>query len=324
MDPLATATGACARCGAALEQGDLRCAICGLAAPGQTAAPEELRARVVRCGSCGAAVSYSAEVQAAKCAFCASVVQVETQEDPSEQAEAYLPFTVDPNGARRALADWLRGQGFFRPRDLATDARVETLRPLWWPAWIFDATALVSWAADSDAGSGQAAWAPHAGQTEMSFTRILVPASRGLTHGECAGLAAHFDLGSTAPQPRGPAGGLVERFEAQRSAARLLVVQAAEAVAAERLRGAVIPGRKFRNLHVQALLRSLVTRCYALPTYVLAYRYRGRLYRVLVHGQAAHCTFGQAPLSLAKVAIVLVAGALAILGLLKLVAWFLG
>jgi hypothetical protein len=52
------------------------------------------------------------------------------------------------------------------------------------------------------------------------------------------------------------------------------------------------------------LLRGLVTRRVALPTYVLAYRYQGRAYRALVHGQDARCVMGVAPLSVRKIVLV--------------------
>ena len=79
-----------------------------------------------------------------------------------------------------------------------------------------------------------------------------------------------------------------------------------------------IPGRRFRNVHVAVVLSSLDTKRYALPAYVLAYRYRDKLYRVVVHGQDAGCVLGGAPVSVAKV--VLVVGAV-LLALLVLALW---
>ena len=48
-----------------------------------------------------------------------------------------------------------------------------------------------------------------------------------------------------------------------------------------------VPGSRVRNLHVAVVLSSLETKRYALPAYVLAYQYRGKVYRVVVHGQDA-------------------------------------
>jgi len=315
----------CARCSTPLEVGDLRCAICGQVAPVATAlAPARATAAVLRCEQCGAAVAFTAEAQGLRCIFCTSVLRLEQPEDPVEAAETILPFRVDPAAADAALHAWLRTLGFFRPKDLAETARVDALRPLWWAAWIFDARALVSWTADSDAGSGRSAWAPHAGQTPMEFHAVLVPASRGLDRGECARLAPHFDLRTAQTEPQGPPGTLLERFDVQRSAARAIVSNAVRATAAERLKTGVIPGSRFRNIHVDVLLEGLVTRRVALPTYVLAYRYHGKAYRALVHGQDASCVMGVAPLSVWKIVLVVLAALLVIGAIFALLAYRAG
>lgn len=51
----------------------------------------------------------------------------------------------------------------------------------------------------------------------------------------------------------------------------------------------------------------------AFPAYVIAYRYRGRLYRTVISGQDAGCIIGNAPRSVAKV-ILVIALALLVLG----------
>jgi hypothetical protein len=273
--------------------------------------PETARASVVRCDNCGAAVSYTVEARAPKCAFCASVMHLEEPEDPIEQAEAYLPFRVAPAEAQAALGAWLGSLGFFRPSDLQSQSRVADLQPLWWVGWVFDADTLVSWAADSDAGSGRSSWAPHSGQAQLTLRSMLVSASRGLTNEECASLASSFDLSSAGAAPEPAGAGFIERFDVQRSAARATIAQAVENAAAAHAAG-WIPGSRHRNLNVSVLLKRLHTRRFAFPTFVLAYRYRDKLYRALVHGQDARCTFGEAPYSILKIVAVIL-GAIALI-----------
>ncbi|PTL79586.1 hypothetical protein [Vitiosangium sp. GDMCC 1.1324] len=317
----AAAVTGCERCGSALEVGDLRCPICGLAVgePRERGVLPAVReqAKVVRCGTCGASLEYSAEVKAPRCAFCASVMHVETTADPLEQAEAFLPFTVDAAAARQALVGFLAQRRFFRPSDLAAAAALESLRPMWWPAWGFSAGARVSWAADSDAGSGRSSWAPHAGQADVTFQDVLVSASRGLSERECEQLSGAYQMGSAEGEARGPEDAQVERFDVTRSGARRQILAAVESVARERVEREHIPGRRFRKVHVAVVLSSLETKRYALPAYVLAYRYRKKLYRVVVHGQDAGVVLGDAPVSVAKVVLV-VAAVLLTLGVLAL------
>ena len=305
----------CGRCQTPLEAGDLRCAICALAIPPAPAAlPAADAVTIVRCERCGAALTYSAEAQGSRCAFCGSLTRLEQPADPLETATSFLPFRVTPETAHASLGAWLRGLGSFRPSDLATAARLENLRPLFWCAWIFDADALVSWAADSNAGSGRSAWAPHAGQERMSFRAVLVPATRGLNDGECRRLAPAFDLSTAARAPSGPPGAIVEHFDVQRAAARAIIADAVRATAIDTLTRGQIPGSTFRNVHAEVLLHALRTHRVAMPTYVMAYRYKDRLYRAIVHGQDARHVFGQAPISWAKILVLVLAviGALAV------------
>lgn len=315
---------ACRRCESPLEASDLRCAICGLPA----ALPDEpggegVAAQVLRCHGCGAAVAYRAEVQAPRCDFCGEVMEVETPEDPVEQAEAFVRFRVTAEQARAALAAWLGSRGFFRPSDLRTEARIRELRPLWWAGWMFDADVLLSWAADSDAGSRRSRWAPHAGQARVAMRRVVVPASQGLDADECEALVPSYDVSDVTAEPEQAwRDATVEQFVLQRSSARKLLGRALRAVAAGHA-ATQIPGSSHRNLRVEVLPTRLDTRHLAFPAYVLAYRYRDRLYRAIVHGQDPGCVIGDAPWAVGRI-VAVVLGALGLIALVVLVALWVG
>jgi hypothetical protein len=323
-----TPTIACARCRGPIEHGDLRCAICGVAAPVAQDAPAQMSVQILRCTECGAAVSFSAEAQAPRCKFCGSVTRLEQPVDPVEQAEWILPFAVTPEQAQGAVRQWLSGLGFFRPSDLAATATVEGLQPIWWAGWMVNANAGVSWAADSNAGTWRSAWAPHSGQVALPFRNLLVSASRGLALGETSRIAPYIQLAtaqpvSAAPTAQlGPAGATLEQFDTQRSAARRMIVDAITATAAQSLQQGIIPGSTFRNVHIAVLLEALETRRVAVPSYVLAYRYRKALYRAVVHGQDARCVLGKAPYSIAKILLVAAIVLLVVVGILTAIALF--
>ena len=296
------ATNSCARCAAPVEADDYRCVLCGLSVPFDRATTAlRARAQVLRCRTCGAALAYTAESRAPRCVYCHDAMELQEPTDPIEQAEHYLPFGVSPQDATAALGRWLGSLGFFRPSDLAPRSTLDGLQAVWWPALVVEARALVSWTADSDAGSGRSQWAPHAGQTPMDFGGLLISASRGLPYEETARLTAHYNLASALSAADGMSGAAVEPFELQRSAARRLVLQSIEATAASRVTNGHVPGSSFRNVHVAVLLHGLTTRRVALPAYVMAYRYNGKAYRAIVHGQSVACTFGDAPYSVWKI-----------------------
>jgi hypothetical protein len=321
----------CTRCHTALETGDLRCAVCAMIAPTTAASTEAsestARASVLRCTECGAAVAFVAEAQAPKCAFCGAVSKVEQPHDPIEQPAFVAPFLVDRTAAQAALKRWLGSRGWLYPRDLSSSSAVDKIEPLRWAAWLVDADAHVTWAADSDHDNHRSAWAPHAGQDRMTFASIVVPASRGLTHAECRDLAGAYQVdtltalaatGAAAPDAAPDA--VVEGFEAQRSAARKIVMDGIESTAAHRLTQGIIPGRKFRKVHTSVLLARLETRRVALPAWVLAYSYRGKRYRAVVHGQNHHVVIGKAPYAVWKILLLVGAGVALVAGILALLA----
>lgn len=310
MSAMSVATAsACRRCRSPIESGDLRCAICALVTEQRRSDVASPSVRILRCQGCGAALTYSAEATAPRCVFCAAVMQIEQPSDPLEVAERVLPFAVRPEQARDAVKAWLSTLGIFRPNDLATAASIEGIRPILWCGWVVYADAIVSWTADSNAGSGRSDWAPHAGQTRMNFGDLLIPASRGLRLQECRALTPRYDLSGLVDAHsalEGPTSALFEQFDVQRSAARAIVVNEITRTAAARVgREGHCPGSRFRNVHVSVLLHAMRTERVALPAYVLAYRYKGTSYRTIVHGQDASTTFGEAPYSIAKIALVI-------------------
>ncbi|MFV2073564.1 MAG: hypothetical protein ACC742_13035, partial [Thermoanaerobaculales bacterium] len=277
----------CDCCDSPLEIEDLRCPICNRATPLTTPKDSpEAAVEVMRCDGCGAAVTYSVRELAPSCAFCGSVTRLEVPEDPLDQTEYFLPLTVHRDDAVAAYKRWQRSLGWFMPSDLGSASSLEALTPLWWVGWVFSADATVSWTADSDFGARRAEWAPHAGQVELEFDDIVVPASRGLSVEETDCLADSYDLDSAGGEPvSGGRTTIVERFDVPRSTARQRVASMLGRLARTRLEDDHIPGSRFRNVHTSILLRRLVTRRFAFPSYVLAYRYRGKLYRIVISGQ---------------------------------------
>lgn len=311
----------CERCESRLEAGDLRCPICNLTCP-ETRSEDrpETGVDVLRCSGCGAAMTYDVRERAAACAFCGSVLEVEQPADPLETADRLIPFTVDRGPAESAFRTWLASLGWFRPGDLASGARLEMLQPLRWVAWVFDAHATVSWAADTDRDARRADWAPHAGLAELEFDDVVVPATRGLSEAEAAFLIPSYDLAWPPTRSDVVARAEVERFDVPRSTARRRLVAAVEELARRRLRDAHIPGRRIRNLATSTVLRGLEARRVALPAWVLAYRYRGRLYRTVLSGQDPARLLGSAPYSPARILAAVAAGVILLLTLLLFIA----
>ena len=311
----------CERCDSAVDVDDLRCPVCNLSCPASR--PEdrpEIEIDILRCSGCGAAMTYQVTKMTSSCAFCGSVLELEHPVDPIEEAEFKLPFTIDHQRARTAFRRWLGSLGWFRPGDLISGAQLETIQPLCWVGWVFDAHAEVCWAADTDLDTRRSDWAPHSGRNELKYDDVIVPATRGLTPGEVAHLLPSYDLGSIVETDDLVDDATVERFDVPRSTARARLVEAIDRLARRRLRERHLPGRRVRNLHISTVLKGLEARRVTFPAWVLAYRYKDRLYRTVLSGQDAACLKGEAPYSVARIAAVVAAAAAAVVALLALIA----
>ncbi|WP_233148601.1 hypothetical protein [Rhodopirellula sp. MGV] len=303
----------CEQCETPLEKGDLRCSVCGFTAPLAHHHVVVEKKQVLRCTGCGAAIAYDAKRQAPACSFCNSLVKLETIEDPVEQTEGYLPFTVTSDDARRALQAWLNSLGWFRPSDLTSSAQIRELKPLWWVAWAFDADAVVSWTADSNHGSRRSAWAPHAGQSQCRFRQVLTSASRGLSQLEASRVSDGVNLQQVHSEPMGADDAVIEQFDTQRSQARQQIANAVYDEAKQAVRSEV-PGTSIRNLNISLVVTGLTSKRLSLPAYVMAYQYKERLYRVVICGQDTKFLVGNAPYSVFKMVMVgLVIGLVAII-----------
>ena len=91
-------------------------------------------------------------------------------------------------------------------------------------------------------------------------------------------------------------------------------------LASQRVQQHYVPGSRFRNVKVAIVLRQLVTHRLSFPAYVLAYRYKDELYRVVICGQHSGLIIGRSPKSLLKIAAVVLAAVLAVLLVFGLIA----
>ncbi|HEY6226279.1 MAG TPA: zinc ribbon domain-containing protein [Verrucomicrobiae bacterium] len=264
-------------------------------------------------------MEYRASLQTAQCGFCGGMVKLEEFVDPQEQIETRLAFAVSRAQALEIYRQWISRQGFFRPFNLAAASTLESLQALWWAAWVVNAGVRATWTADSDAGAQKAKWAPHAGELQSEFNSLVIPATRGLTANECARLIPTYDLAMTALDGDGERDAAMERFDMPRSFARAAIVGAIHRLIESRITNGEIPGSRFRNLHASVQLRKLMTRRMAFPAYVIAYRYRGRLYRTVISGQDPNCVVGEAPKSIGKLLLLVTLALLTLSGFL----WFL-
>lgn len=345
----------CTVCGAMLDEEDLFCTNCGTEAPlpgrptmpagtdtlgtepleatspekeptstaPQSPAsppPAHLTTHNFTCRGCGASMSYDASAAALRCPFCGSE-QLDQKPDAKEIApESVVPFSVTKDEAVAAMRRWL-GQGFWRPGDLAMEAAVVKMTPVYVPYWVFRADTASYWTADSSntPAGARADWYPMSGQHEGRYEGLIIGASGALTHAETAAICP-FDLTAAInPEEADLENTIFERFSVPRKYARSLARDGLESLEAEACKQ-YVPGR-CRNMHVALRITNLASRPMLVPVWIMAYRYRDKVFRFLANGQTGQCS-GQAPTSMKKVATAVLIAILVMIFLLLLFSQF--
>ncbi len=292
----------CSVCGSLLDEEDLFCSNCGTEAPRrQQHRPRHATSQMIgfSCQGCGASMSYSARDEALRCPFCGSVQLLQQPRQRSLAPEAVVPFRVDRRQAQQALQHWL-GQGFWRPSDLVQEAQLVKIAPVYVPYWVFEARTHTYWTADSShtPPGARADWYPMFGEHQGHYQSLLVGASGVLADEEIRSLVP-FDMSQAVePDKVDFSHTVVEQFALPRRHARPVARELLEALEYQAC-AALVPG-SHRNLHVNVLVTGMSSRPVLLPVWIMAYRYRDRVYRFLVNGQTGKAT-GTAPVSWFKV-----------------------
>jgi len=292
----------CVACGGLVDSDDLFCPNCGREVPDHRADETtklNLGAKNYGCKNCGASMVYDAKVKSLKCPFCGSLDLFEDGTKGILSPEIVLPFTFHHGEAESRLKAWL-GVGFWRPNDLQSAASLTELRGVLVPFWIFNANVETHWTADTNQVpfGAMAPWRPISGYRQGKYADVWIPASEGLATKE---LFAVYPFDATKGVPPGRADlsdTPVEQFSLARKYARPLLQSWLESGEAGAIQGEI--GGSLRNVKVNVLMRDTDASAALAPVYVMAYRYRDRLYRFVLNGQSGRAT-GTAPVSVSKI-----------------------
>ena len=309
----------CEVCESLLDEEDLFCANCGTEAPDRersSAGTSRMATHNFECSGCGASMSFDAGAAGLRCPFCGSVDMRQKEDARVLSPERVVPFRLRREEATAAMRRWL-GRGFWRPGDLAQRAAVVEMTAVYVPYWVFRAQTHTYWTGDTNQTppGARGDWFPLSGEHRGNYSGLLIGASGALTAQETSEIAP-FDLATAvAPEEVDLENVTVEQFSIPRKYARPLARQGLEAGEAQACQRAYVPG-KARNVHVNVRIEQMAGEPVLLPVWIMAYRFRDRVFRFLVNGQSGKAA-GQAPTSLAKVA---VAVAVAVVGAAALVA----
>ncbi|MCS7188929.1 MAG: hypothetical protein RMJ66_08295 [Bacteroidia bacterium] len=274
--------------------------------------------KVLLCQSCGAQIAY--KEARATCDFCGAeaVNQKEIELQPVKP-QGVLPFSISREEALRSFEVWLKHL-WFAPSDLRQRNRLEEVRGVYLPSWTFDAQVWAHWRAipgyyrtrteryyNEASKSWQSRtvqyieWGPPISGYHTDFyddvlvsglkslpTRYLEGVGGFATTTDLRGYEPAYLLGWDVALPDKP---LKEAWQEGHE----IIYKKTE----ESCRRA-IPGDTHRDFSMTLQLSGLTTKLVYLPIFIIAYRYRGKPYRVVVHGRTGTVS-GDRPISWLKV-----------------------
>jgi len=329
----------CPRCSRRARRGQPYCEQCGLElfAPGdaQPLAPR----RATSCRQCGASVAFPEGERTVTCPFCDTPYVAEGELSPDRfLPEFVLPFGVTEAQARERFTAWLHAGRLFAPGDLRLKAKLESPRGVYIPFWSFSTRSHSRWSANigeywyetqtyTTMVNGKLVtrtrrvqhteWYPLAGEFQQYHSHYLVSGSKGLPQ-EIADALRPFPVAEMLRyQPQYLSGWLAEEYSVDREQA----ARVSEQVFADderRAVGAFLPGDTHDDLELDTKFSETTEDLLYLPIWILAFRYRDRLFRFVING-ATGTTWGETPRSKPRIAVAIVlAVALVVLAFLWL------
>jgi predicted RNA-binding Zn-ribbon protein involved in translation (DUF1610 family) len=312
----------CGVCRCYMDKEDLFCANCGTENPfaeevGRALA-HQANHHSFDCTSCGASMSYDASAQALRCPFCGSSKMERRESARSITPNGVVPFAINRQKAEKILREWL-GRGFWRPDDAARASTIGEMADVYVPYWVFDAKTDTLFTADSSPAppGSRGDWYPVTGTNSAHYSGILIAGSSILAGSETQAIAPFRIDSAVAPTEVDLENAIYEEFRVPRKLARPLARGAIESMEREAC------ARKVPNRHRKVQVNTSISNMHGLPmllpVWILAYRYKDKVHRVLINGQSGKIS-GSAPFSYGKLGVILLVVATVIATIVAIVA----
>lgn len=257
----------------------------------------------VTCTGCGAVVVLEDRVATEKCPYCGT--HLENKPEAVEHLiapESVLPFAVSDRNARDEFTTWIRSL-WFAPSELKQLANLGQFGSVYAPYWTYDAMTYTKytgqrgddyWDTESYTGSDgkqqtrqvrRTRWYPVSGEVQHFFDDVLIRASQTVP-GHLANRMLPWQLEELQPfQDAFLSGHMTERYSVSLKEG----FRDARSVMHDEITGLI--HRDIGGDHQQVDWRKteyvgVTFKHTLLPIWVANYRYREKLYQVLVNGRS--------------------------------------
>ena len=283
-----------------------------------------------RCDACGATVMFTGTLTSTECAYCASPIQLEGAHSATGNrvpVDGVLPFQVEKESATSRLGSWVKSR-WFAPNDFKRRGVQGAFNGVYLPYWTFDAMTFTHYSGwrgvdrtvtrtDSKGNTTttiETDWYRESGRFQRFFDDVLVSATTGLPARLLKNLEP-WSLERCVPFTQQALAGLQARTYEVELEQGFQQGRSRIDDSLERDVRARIGGNRQRVDSIRTRYDALTFKHLLLPLWLLAYRYRQKVYQVLVNAQTGEVQ-GQRPYSWIKIAcavvpVVVIAGVLA-------------
>jgi len=271
------------------------------------------------CGNCGAALAFEG-VRTETCPYCACPNFVERPPAAGQPDPRFvIGFVGDVVVARRAIERWMGSRTWFADAAIKR-ARIEDLRGIYVPAYLYSAVAHTTYSAqigenytetetrkrdgkEETRTVTRTEYRPLAGTHVGYVTDVVVSASLGLSHGELQRVEPFDFRQMRRYQPAVVSGWITEEFSRTQGECERASRQEALDLIGVKLRR-FMPGDSHSDLEWRSQIAWESMEPVLVPTWVLALRYRENKppVRIVINGQTGKIA-GKTPLAWWKIAL---------------------
>ena len=294
---------------------------------GRDDAEQAVGEHAVRCESCGGEVVFQGTLTSSQCPYCASPLQRDKIHDAPHRisVDGVLPFLVPEATAARSLREWVRSL-WWAPNAFLREGVNGKFNGVYLPYFTYDSSTQTRYAGQRGdfyyvtVGTGNnrrterhVRWSFTSGEFERFFNDVLVIAAQHQSESLVQRLEP-WPLAQCVPFTQQLLAGFFARtYDVNLEDGFTTASQRIEAALAAEVRQRI--GGDVQQVASQQTNYSAITfKHLLLPVWLLAYRYRGQPFRVMINAVTGEVS-GERPYSAIKIGFAIAVGLAAALGL---------
>lgn len=264
---------------------------------------EQIEALTVTCDSCGASTEFGTDVKATHCAFCDTPLVLSRAENKKRiKPQGILPFKVNREKAVGNFGSWVKGL-WLAPNDLKNHAKnYERFQGIYLPYWTYDCDVATDYRGERGTNyqvtksvtnsegktefktETKTRWKKVSGSVETTFDDVLVPATKSLKSKQLHKLEP-WDLSRMVDY----SDSYLQGYQAE---TYQIDIKQGYSDAKDRMQFKIneviredIGGDKQSISATESVYTNATFKHLILPVWVTSYRYKEKVYQVLVNAQ---------------------------------------